>query len=158
MRRLRPSGLDDLGLAETLRDAVATWAQRYPQVRWELELSGDLETLGEALNITVYRIVQEALTNAVRHANARRVAVSVQRGRADGFADAVAVCVRDDGKGLGEVAAAQNGRFGVAGMRERVQAFGGCFSIAGASGEGVAVRAVLPATSAEREAQLDTRA
>jgi signal transduction histidine kinase len=43
-------------------------------------------------------------------------------------------------------------------MRERVQAFGGCFSIAGASGEGVAVRAVLPATSAEREAQLDTRA
>jgi len=149
MRRLRPSGLDDLGLAETLRDAVATWSQRYPRVRWELELSGDLESLGEALNITVYRIVQEALTNAVRHAEARRIGVSVQRTRAEGFADAVVVCVRDDGKGLAEAAAAQNGRFGVAGMRERVQAFGGCFSIAGAAGEGVTVRAVLPAASAE---------
>jgi PAS domain S-box-containing protein len=149
MRRLRPSGLDDLGLEETLRDAVATWSQRYPRVRWELELSGDLESLGEALNITVYRIVQEALTNAVRHAEARRIGVSVQRTRAEGFADAVVVCVRDDGKGLAEAAAAQNGRFGVAGMRERVQAFGGCFSIAGAAGEGVTVRAVLPAASAE---------
>jgi len=158
MRRLRPSGLDDLGLEETLRDAVATWSQRYPRVRWELELSGDLESLGEALNITVYRIVQEALTNAVRHAEARRIGVSVQRTRAEGFADAVVVCVRDDGKGLAEAAAAQNGRFGVAGMRERVQAFGGCFSIAGAAGEGVTVRSVLPAASAERAAQLETRA
>jgi len=158
IRRLRPSGLDDLGLAETLRDAVATWSQRHPQVRWELELSGDLESLGEALNITVYRIVQEALTNAVRHAEARRVRVSVQRGRADGFADAVVVCVRDDGKGLREAAAAQNGRFGVAGMRERVQAFGGCFAISGAAGEGVTVRAVLPAAAAEREERLETRA
>jgi two-component system sensor histidine kinase UhpB len=158
MRRLRPSGLDDLGLAETLRDAVATWSQRHPQVRWELELSGDLESLGEALNITVYRIVQEALTNVVRHAEARRVSVSVQRSRADGFADAVVVCVRDDGKGLREAAAAQNGRFGVAGMRERVQAFGGCFAIAGAAGEGVTVRAVLPAATAEREERLETRA
>jgi two-component system, NarL family, sensor histidine kinase UhpB len=158
IRRLRPSGLDDLGLAETLRDAVATWSQRHPQVRWELELSGDLESLGEALNITVYRIVQEALTNAVRHAEARHVRVSVQRGRADGFADAVVVCVRDDGKGLREAAAAQNGRFGVAGMRERVQAFGGCFAITGAAGEGVTVRAVLPAAAAEREERLETRA
>jgi PAS domain S-box-containing protein len=158
MRRLRPSGLDDLGLAETLRDAVATWSQRHPQVRWELELSGDLESLGEALNITVYRIVQEALTNAVRHAEARSVSVSVQRSRADGFADAVVVCVRDDGKGLREGAAGENGRFGVAGMRERVQAFGGCFAITGAAGEGVTVRAVLPAASAEREERLETRA
>jgi len=94
----------------------------------------------------------------VRHAEARSVRVSVQRSRADGFEDAVVVCVRDDGKGLREAAAAQNGRFGVAGMRERVQAFGGSFAITGATSEGVTVRAVLPAASAEREAQLETRA
>ena len=156
IRRLRPSGLDDLGLTETLRDAVSTWAQRYPEMRWDLALAGDLESLGEALNITVYRVVQEALTNVVRHAEARRVSVSVRRSRAEGFADAVVVCVRDDGKGLGE-AALQNGRFGVAGMRERVQAFGGSFAITGAAGEGVTVRAVLPA-AAEREEPLETRA
>jgi protein-histidine pros-kinase len=82
----------------------------------------------------------------------------VQRERAGGFADAVVVCVRDDGKGLDEAGAARTGRFGVAGMRERVQAFGGSFAIAGAVGEGVTVRAVLPVAAAEREERLETRA
>ena len=59
IRRLRPSGLDHLGLPETLRDAVATWSQRHPEVSWSLVLSGELERLGEELNITVYRVVQE---------------------------------------------------------------------------------------------------
>ena len=152
IRRLRPSGLDHLGLAETLRDAVSGWAQRHPQVRWDLALSGELEGLGEALNITVYRIVQEALTNVVRHAEARSVRVSVERSRAARFEDAVVVCVRDDGKGLGLPGARENGRFGVAGMRERVQAFGGSFAISGAAGQGVELRAVLPVTGAERAA------
>src|SRR6266850_1120023 len=158
IRRLRPSGLDHLGLAETLRDAVSGWSQRHPQVRWELALSGELEGLGEALNITVYRIVQEALTNVVRHAEASCVHISVAREPAARFEDALVVCVRDDGRGLGQAAAQENGRFGVAGMRERVQAFGGSFAISGAAGEGATVRAVLPVTGAERAAPLQTRA
>ena len=98
IRRLRPSGLDDLGLAETLRDAVSAWSRRHPQVRWELALSGELEGLGEALNITVYRIVQEALTNVARHAEA---SACVFRGARTGGAleDALVVHVRDDGRG-----------------------------------------------------------
>jgi len=159
IRRLRPSGLDDLGLAETLRDAVSGWSRRHPQVRWELSLSGELEGLGEALNITVYRIVQEALTNVARHAEASRVRISVEREPAARLEDAVVVvCVRDDGKGLSQAAAQENERFGVAGMRERVQAFGGSFAISGAAGEGVTVRAVLPVAGAERAAALETRA
>jgi PAS domain S-box-containing protein len=150
IRRLRPSGLDDLGLAETLRDAVSGWSQRHPQVRWELALAGELEGLGEALNITIYRIVQEALTNVVRHAEARRVHVSVERERGADGKDAVVVCVRDDGKGLTRAGAEASGRFGVAGMRERVQAFGGSFAISGAAGEGVVLRAVLPVETVER--------
>jgi two-component system, NarL family, sensor histidine kinase UhpB len=156
IRRLRPSGLDDLGLAETLRDAVSAWSRRHPQVRWELALSGELEGLGEALNITVYRIVQEALTNVARHAEASCVRVSVDREPAARGAgtqcDAVVVCVRDDGRGLGQAAVQENGRFGVAGMRERVQAFGGDFTISGAAGAGVTVRAVLPVAGVERAA------
>ena len=147
IRRLRPSGLDHLGLAETLRDAVSGWSQRHPQVRWELELSGELDALGEALNITIYRIVQEALTNVVRHAEARRVHVSVTRER-----NTVVVCVRDDGKGLPQALADEGGRFGVAGMRERVQAFGGRFAISGAAGKGVTLRAVLPVVMVEIKA------
>src|SRR5207302_992777 len=121
----------------TLRDAVAGWSQRHPQVRWELALSGELEGLGEALNITVYRIVQEALTNVVRHAEASCVRISVARESAARFEDALVVCVRDDGRGFGQAAAQENGRFGVAGMRERVQAFGGSCAICGS-------RKVLP--------------
>jgi two-component system, NarL family, sensor histidine kinase UhpB len=161
IRRLRPSGLDHLGLAETLRDAVSGWSQRHPQARWELALSGELEGLGEALNITVYRIVQEALTNVVRHAEAANVRISVAREavrEAGSQFDAVVVCVRDDGRGFAQAAVQKNGRFGVAGMRERVQAFGGSFAISGAAGEGVTVRAVLPVARAERAAPLETRA
>jgi hypothetical protein len=158
IRRLRPSGLDHLGLAETLRDAVSGWSKRYPQVRWELALSGELDALGEALSITIYRIVQEALTNVVRHAEARCARITVERGREGRLEDAVVVCVRDDGKGLPETGAERGGRFGVAGMRERVQSFGGSFAISGAPGEGVELRAVLPVAGAERAQLVDVRA
>jgi len=158
IRRLRPSGLDHLGLAETLRDAVSGWSQRHPRVRWNLALSGELEGLGEALNITVYRIVQEALTNVVRHAEATRVQISVSRNGAASTEDAVVVCVQDDGKGLGQAGDPENGRFGLVGMRERVQAFGGSFAISGAPGQGVTVRAALPVAGAERALQVETRA
>lgn len=158
IRRLRPSGLDHLGLAETLRDAVSGWSKRYPQVRWELALSGELDGLGEALNITIYRIVQEALTNVVRHAEARCARICVERGRAGRLEDAVVICVRDDGKGLPQAGAERSGRFGVAGMRERVQSFGGSLAISGAPGEGVELRAVLPVAGAERATLADIRA
>ncbi|HXM82669.1 MAG TPA: PAS domain S-box protein [Burkholderiales bacterium] len=158
IRRLRPSGLDHLGLGETLRDAASAWSQRHPDVRWDLALSGELEGLGEAVSITVYRIVQEALTNVIRHAEATRVQISVSRERAASSEDAVIVCVQDNGKGLGQASAREDGRFGLAGMRERVQAFGGSFAISDAPGHGVTVRAVLPVAGAERAAQLETRA
>ncbi len=156
IRRLRPSGLDHLGLAETLRDAVASWSQRHPEVSWDLVLSGDLESLGEAVNITVYRVVQETLTNVVRHAGATRAQIAVSRESVDPTGDVVVVRVQDDGRGLGPGGARVSARFGLVGMRERVQAFGGSFEISGAPGEGVTVRAVIPLAGVERAAQLET--
>ena len=155
MRRLRPSGLDDLGLAETLRDAVTGWARRHPQVRWDLALSGELDQLGEGLNITVYRIVQEALTNVVRHAHATSVQVSVARESCGRFEDAIVITVRDDGRGF-DTTDPSEGRYGVVGMRERVQAFGGSLAIAGPPGQGVTVKAVLPVTAAQPAALAET--
>jgi two-component system sensor histidine kinase UhpB len=154
IRRLRPSGLDHLGLAETLRGAVASWSQRHSEVRWELVLSGELESLGEAVNITVYRIVQEALTNVVRHAGATRARISVSREQIAPAGDAVVVRVQDDGRGLEPGSARDGARLGLVGMRERVQAFGGTFEISGAPREGVTVRAVLPLALADRPAQV----
>ena len=177
IRRLRPSGLDHLGLPETLRDAVATWSLRHPEVSWSLVLSGELESLGEELNITVYRIVQETLTNVVRHAGATRAQIAVSResvtpasdaagpagdaaepagDAAEPAGDAVVVRVQDDGRGLGSGDTRERARLGLIGMRERVQALGGTFEISGAPGEGVTVRAVIPLAGAERGAQLQT--
>jgi len=154
IRRLRPSGLDHLGLGETLRDAVANWSRSHPYVRWNLVLSGDLEGLGEAVNITVYRIVQEALTNVVRHAEATRAEISVSRERIGPSGEGVVVCVQDNGKGIGQGNAHANVQFGLTGMRERVQALGGSFEISGAAGHGVTARAVIPLASAARVANL----
>jgi signal transduction histidine kinase len=150
IRRLRPSGLDHLGLGETLRDAVANWSRSHPYVHWNLALSGDLEGLGEAVNITVYRIVQEALTNVVRHAEATRAEISVSRERIEPSGEAVAVCIRDNGKGIGPAGAQANTQFGLTGIRERVQALGGSFEISGAPGQGVTARALIPLAGAAR--------
>jgi signal transduction histidine kinase len=120
---------------------VSTWRQRHPGIEFELALSGDLAELGEAVNITVYRVVQECLTNVVRHAAATRVEIAIRRD-----ADEVEVRVRDDGRGLPERNQNDPARFGLMGMRERVQALNGTFEIDSPAGAGVCVRARLPVT------------
>jgi PAS domain S-box-containing protein len=139
IRQLRPSALDHLGLPDALEDWVSTWRQRYPDIGCELALSGQLSDLGETVNITVYRIIQECLTNVVRHSGATRAQIAVRRD--DGAVD---VSVRDNGKGLPERSQSESARFGLMGMRERVQALDGTFDIDSKAGEGVTVRARLP--------------
>ena len=77
IRQLRPSALDHLGLHDALEGWVETWRSRYPDVALDLSLEGELSDLGETVNITVYRIVQECLTNVVRHAGADRAQISI---------------------------------------------------------------------------------
>jgi hypothetical protein len=149
IRQLRPSALDHLGLQDALEGWVATWRERYPRIEVELSLEGDLSGLSETVNITVYRIVQECLTNVVRHAGADRAAVEVRRTR-----DRVEVAVRDNGKGLSERNATEYARFGLMGMRERVQALSGDFELQNRPGEGLCVRASLPLAG---QAQEDAR-
>jgi signal transduction histidine kinase len=139
IRKLRPSALDHLGLEDALEELVSTWRQRHPGIDFEVSLAGDLDDLGEAVNITVYRVVQECLTNVVRHAAATRVEIGVRRDR-----DEVEVSVRDNGRGLPERSQSEPVRFGLMGMRERVQALNGTFDVESAAGAGVCVRARLP--------------
>ncbi len=139
IRQLRPSALDHLGLEDALEEWVATFRERYPDVRLDLELAGDLSDLGETVNITAYRIIQECLTNVVRHAAATRAQITVRRA-----ASKLEVSVQDNGKGLGERNAMESARFGLMGMRERVQALHGEFSIDSSPGTGMRVRATIP--------------
>ena len=146
VRRLRPAELDILGLTETLRETVSGWAARYPGIAFDLKLGGDFENLGEAANITIYRLVQEALTNIARHANASRVEVALTRDASD----TLTLSIRDNGHGNVSMEMSGGG-FGLLGMRERVQALNGEFSVSGKPGQGTEVRAVLPMTQKNTE-------
>jgi PAS domain S-box-containing protein len=153
IRQLRPSALDHLGLSDALRQAVSEFESRHPELKADLELGAGIEGLGEQINITVYRIVQECLTNVARHAGATRakISVSLEKGTGTGVGDALRVQVRDNGKGLEQRATSETTRFGLMGMRERVQAFGGHFEISGSAGEGVLVDATIPIKQVEIE-------
>lgn len=144
IRQLRPSGLDHLGLSETLQDVVSGWRERHPEVECELVLGPDIDGFEETANITVYRIVQECLTNIARHSEADRAEVQVVCEQDKVLGEVLVVTVRDNGKGLAQRDERDAARFGLMGMQERVQGLGGSFEISGAAGQGVTVRVILP--------------
>ncbi|MBA3564904.1 MAG: PAS domain S-box protein [Gammaproteobacteria bacterium] len=148
VRQLRPPALDNLGLREALEDLLAGCRERLPDIACELTFEGVLDDLGETVNITIYRIVQECLTNIARHAGATRAEIAVTRRD-----DRVEVRVCDDGKGLDEQDDSDAGHFGLMGMRERVQALHGRFELESRAGGGVQVFASIPIMAAGGTAQ-----
>jgi two-component system, NarL family, sensor histidine kinase UhpB len=144
IRQLRPTALDHLGLSETLKGTVSAWRERHPDIVCELRLEGALDGMGETINITVYRIVQECLTNVARHSLATRSVVDVARCMDPGRGDAVKVVVSDNGKGFSQQREREATRFGLIGMRERVQALDGDLQIDSSPGKGVTLTALIP--------------
>lgn len=145
IRQLRPTALDHLGLSETLKETVSAWRGRHQDIACNLELKGRLDGLGETINITVYRIVQECLTNVIRHAFATHADIVVARECDTEHGDIVRVTVRDNGKGAAQRSEREATRVGLMGMRERVQALDGDFRVDSRPGEGFMVTAVIPA-------------
>ncbi|HVS23949.1 MAG TPA: ATP-binding protein [Gammaproteobacteria bacterium] len=135
--RLTPFALDTLGLAVSLENLVRDWQRRFPAVALSVrhEIPADL---GPSAALAIYRVVQEGLINALRHARASRVDVAVS-------ADTrrIAVSVRDDGVGLPEDWS-RAGHFGLRGLAERVGQLGGTFAVANAAKGGVELTAELP--------------
>lgn len=141
MRRLRPAVLDELGLTAALMNMIDEWNTVHEDVFCALSIETPLEDGGAEVEIGLYRIVQECLTNVARHAQARRVEVRLTRGLGD-QSDVVELDVRDDGRGIERPPAAHC--FGLRGVRERVEALGGTLVIESAPGQGTAVRVRLP--------------
>ena len=134
---LRPAALDELGLQpaiESLASRVA--AVEGLEVETEVALGADDERLEPELETAVYRLVQEALTNVIKHADARSVAIEIVAH--DGHVD---IAVRDDGAGF-DPSLPREG-FGITGMRERVGLANGTLAIESASGGGTTVTARL---------------
>jgi signal transduction histidine kinase len=133
---LRPPALDELGLAGALeRLAEVTGAE--PEGPRMTVQTGDVPPLPAAVEVAVYRIVQEALTNVVRHAHARACTVRLAVDPAT-----ITVTVTDDGVGL--PAGSGHAGVGLSSMRERAEEMGGTTTVQDAPGGGVRVRAVLP--------------
>ncbi len=136
--RLRPFALDSFGLGDAVGDLVAAWRVRDTGVNIQLQVQEPLPQLGAEQSICAYRILQEALTNAIRHAAASQIRVSVTAGT-----DALCVQVTDNGAGL-PPDWEQRGHYGVRGMRERAVASGGCLESCSDPGQGSGVVARLP--------------
>lgn len=142
---LRPTALDDLGLEAALRAYCEEWSARTGvPVAFE-SVAMPHERLPPEIETTVYRVVQEALTNAAKYAvpgGARRVSVTLQDG--SGLLRAI---VEDDGPGFDPAAAARSGRLGLVGMRERAEVAGGTLQIESEpGGAGTTVFLRLPLT------------
>jgi signal transduction histidine kinase len=143
---LRPSMLDDFGLQPALEWHVRDLTRRYG-VDIELNVHGDLDVLPDRYRTCIYRAIQEALTNCVRHARARTIKVSVA-----GDDDRLDVSVTDDGIGFNP--ARRRDGLGLRGIEERVKELQGTMTISGASGEGTTLEIHLPLPVSLREAPL----
>jgi two-component system sensor histidine kinase UhpB len=142
--RLRPAGLADLGLADALGALMRLWREANPDITIETSISPDLGRPGDTAELTIYRIVQEALTNVFRHSGATHVDIAIEPAAPPAgltaTASATLLRVRDNGAGL---PADHKSGFGLMGMRERVLALGGTLTVA-SSERGVVVEAVVP--------------
>jgi signal transduction histidine kinase len=132
---LRPPALDDLGLVGALREQAARSAQG--GLRVYVDASVPVESLPAAVEVAAYRIAVEALTNVVRHAQARSCTITVRR------QNDLVVEIADDGRGI--PAEASRG-IGLRSMRERAEELGGSWTIVSAPGEGTHVTVCLPIT------------
>jgi two-component system sensor histidine kinase UhpB len=144
LEKLRPVGLAELGLRESLGALFRLWGESHPEVTILTSISRSLDETGETAELTIYRIVQEALTNVFRHAGATSVSVTIEPAEPSrarhGTRGSALVRVHDNGRGLGSD---HRLGLGLIGMRERILALGGTLTIASGEG-GVTVEAVVP--------------
>ena len=148
--RLRPIGFDEFGLHEAIENMIAFWRRRRPDIRYHLDFSAKCEGLGELMGRTICRIVQESLSNAVRHADPTLITVSIDR-----QGEAVRVEISDDGRGISEPS---RPGYGLVGIGERVTAIGGSLNFLNKPGGGFAVTAVLPCSSRQGAATASVQA
>ena len=148
--RLRPIQLEGMGLTDAVRDMVSDVQLKHPELRIALQFAQPLPALPDVLEISAFRIVQEALTNVVRHAGATQATILF---RLDD--DMLDILVADNGTAV-VTALLRAGHYGVRGMQERAESLGGSVRFAAASGGGleVRVRLPLPAPAAEPAAQV----
>jgi two-component system sensor histidine kinase UhpB len=140
MRQLRPVSDLDFGLEPAIADLVGFWSRRHPDIHFVRSVAVGPGP-GRRREQVAYRIVQESLSNAVRHGEPKQIRITIADEK-----DELQVCVEDDGGGLRSDARANMslGQIGLVGMEERVRTVNGQFRVEEVRGRGVRVSAVLP--------------
>jgi signal transduction histidine kinase len=147
--KLSPLVLEELGLTAALRKEAKD-LEKTAGVKAEVSIGREVGRLQPEKEAAIYRVVQEALHNVAKHAQAHNVSVQVSRD-----ADAVHIAVQDDGVGIRHSAARKSGdhSFGLAGIRERISTFGGSVRILSTKGQGTRIEVTLPAAEAPEAGQ-----
>jgi two-component system sensor histidine kinase UhpB len=143
LQRLSPAGLEELGLARALEALADGWRADQPATEVILNVEAAIDQLDPTTSLTIYRLVQEGLTNAFRHARATRISAEVSL--IERPAVQAQITVMDNGDGISSTP--EDG-FGLRGMRERVSALGGQLSIGPSLGGGTTLRATIPLVAA----------
>jgi len=138
IENLHPSLLDHLGLATAVQWYLDETC-RAAHIECKLNVSPKLERLSSDLEIALYRIVQESVTNAVRHSKATKIELTVER-----TPDGVRLSVLDNGVGIPDLDGARKSSHGIVGMTHRMRAINGRLDISSREGEGTRVEAFLP--------------
>lgn len=139
MKQLHPLILTELGLKATLEDLFLHWQTRSTSTKFTLLVDNTVDTMDKTIIIQVFRVIQESLTNIIRHANASQVSISLQIKPAS---NTLELMIKDNGQGcdLNNISAG----FGVQGMKERVKLLGGEFKLQSQVGKGMQIQATIP--------------
>jgi signal transduction histidine kinase len=145
LAHLRPQEIDDLGLLPSLEGLIATHnKQSSGRTRYTMEARGEFESLNSETRAHVYRIIQEALNNAAKHANAQNVKVTLHEHRRSG-SKRLALAIVDDGNGTQPVInRSPYVGSGLVGVRERVRAMSGSFDAGPQMDGGFGLRVEFP--------------
>ena len=142
LKRLRPEVLGQVSLASLIGDLIADFEHQHPSVEFDRNIATLSRTYGDDTDLTIYRCVQEGITNAIRHGQANRVSIRLEEKKGDASKPGVlALSLEDNGTGI---APETNDGYGLTTMRERVVALGGAFRVAQASPGGATVKVSIP--------------
>ena len=147
LKKLRPGSHGRVGLADLINELVAGFERRHPDTQIDYSTGRLAKSYGEPIDLTLYRCVQEGITNAIRHGSADNLTIDLveesghRRNGAKRAQAALRLTVVDDGKGIDP--STPKG-FGLTTMTERVKSLGGTCAIESARGNGTTIRIEIP--------------
>ncbi|MGZ8175969.1 histidine kinase [Methylobacter sp.] len=142
MHQLHPLVLTELGLKATMEDLLNHWSIRNPELKLTITCPDEVDFLEQKITIQIFRVVQECLTNIVRHAQAKQAAINLEIEHQGKTGAALRLQVTDDGQGCA-IDKIKTG-FGLLGMRERINSLGGEFTIQTQPHQGMSIIATIP--------------